>query len=135
MLLIYRIGEVKKLQLYCLKSLILFYNHIFLKKSFSSHSSLTQIKRHSVTFCLCWKSFPRLKFSEYNNFLTDTFFINKIKLLNPHWIAPKTLCIFMFLVLLVSWWNYPTMHQVRVIIYLFSINYIPTKYEFSENMK
>ena len=47
--------------------------HIFEKKSFSSHNSMTQMKRNTFTFRLSQKSVPRLKFPECNNFLTETF--------------------------------------------------------------
>ena len=48
--------------------------------------------------------------------------------MNTHWIGltghQNALCIFMFLMLLISWQRYSSMDQIRVIIYLFPVNYI-----------
>ena len=42
------------------------------------------MKRQALRFVVAKNSFPRLKFPEYNNFFTETLFINKIKLLDLH---------------------------------------------------
>lgn len=79
------------------------------------------------------KKILRLKFPKFNNLLTEAVFVNKIMLLDLHWnglISHKDLMHFY-----VWWLNYSSMLKVRVMAYLFPINYMRIKHTFFENLK